>query len=153
MGNFVGRVYDVDFIPAVGWCQVLMTNEQESLIARTVDERIQSLIETGFITGSNKTSVDYLDKEGPKWITGVKLKAGDKQGLNKVISIELSVDVPYCRASITRQGQDGHLKEVEVTVLDPRFQGVLLCAIANPDADFEFAEDQGNLTRAKINLG
>lgn len=153
MGNFVGRIYDVDFIPAVGWCQALMTNGREQLIARTVDERIQALIETGFITGSEKTSVDYLDKADPKWITGIKLKAESKQSANKVMSIELGVTAPYCRATIAGQEQDGQSKEIEVIVLDARFQGILLCAIENPNADFEYSEEQGILTRAKINLG
>jgi hypothetical protein len=145
MANFVGKVYDLDFISAQGSCQVLMTDGRDELIARTADQRVQSFLQTAFSIGSLETSVDYIDGHDWKWIVGVRVNAKSNQK-GGVRQVELSPEFPYCRAEI--EGQT-----VDVIVLDPRLEGILLTAIASPGAKFDYNEEDGRLTRAKVNLG
>jgi hypothetical protein len=69
--SFTGRVDDLDFIANLDWCQVILFDGQEQLVAITREPRMQSLLELGFSTGLH-VDVDYREGQ-PNVLTRVKV--------------------------------------------------------------------------------
>jgi hypothetical protein len=70
-GTFKGRVDDLDFIAKVGWCQVILRNGNEELVATTSEPRMQTLLELAFITGKS-AEISY-NEGSPKVLARVKV--------------------------------------------------------------------------------
>lgn len=69
--TFKGRVDDLDFLANQGWCQVILRNGNEQLVAVTKEHRMQTLLEVAFATG-RYAEVAYKKAE-PNELTRVKL--------------------------------------------------------------------------------
>ncbi len=69
--SFAGRVDDLDFIAGLGWCQVILRKDGNSLVAITKEHRMQTLLELAFSTGKY---ADVMYKEdSPNVLTRVKV--------------------------------------------------------------------------------
>lgn len=74
---FIGHVDDLDFIESMGYCQVVIRDQNTQLIAITKEHRMQTLLEVAF--SMNKyVNVDYIGGN-PNVLTRVKL---NRESLN-----------------------------------------------------------------------
>jgi hypothetical protein len=137
-----GRVYDVDFVQSNGWCQILLDGNPGELIAKTADERLQSLLLIALATRSTKTSIYYDNTPDGNFVRGVRLIGESQPG--KVALIEVGIDSDLFQVEIDRK---------KLLVHDPRLQIIVAQSLEQTDATFEYSAAGNVLIRAKLNRG
>jgi hypothetical protein len=152
MDTFTGRVYDVDFVTTLGWCQVLMEGfPGGSLVAKTTDRSLQCALLAALSTRSERTLVHYQETAGSKWLTALRIVSEPESNGprdNTIVSLAFGMTLPVWQVDL-RQANE----KVTALVLDERLLDIVANSIAFPNARFEWAVDEGVLSRAKINRG
>jgi hypothetical protein len=142
--NFVGTVYDLDYLGNQGWTQALLKTAtgQTDLVATTKSEILQAVLEAGIL---NATSVS------------VTYRAGEPAELHSA-TLRL---IPACR-------EKGCIEEVrctseecfakltgysEIRTTNPRALGILLTAVKKKKAvEYLDVNQRGEIVRVKINV-
>lgn len=74
MGNFVGQVYDLDYIANADWCQALLRNAADSVAVVTKDQRAVTILATA-MSMQRDAEVEYQPGP-PNELTRAKLNLG-----------------------------------------------------------------------------
>ena len=145
---FAGVVYDLDCIPGLNWCQVLM---KKDFIAIVREPRLQRPLEAALALGSEVTV--YHDTDQPKRITRVVLKRKPpgmlKQGLNYVTALDFDEADGKCKATFVNEFG----KEVNGFTRDIRMESILTTALREELTIQYLTFDPltNEITRAKLN--
>jgi hypothetical protein len=142
--NFVGTVYDLDYLGNQGWTQALLKTAtgQTDLAATTKSEILQAVLEAGIL---NATSVS------------VTYRAGEPAELHSATLRP----TPACRekgcVEEVRCASEGCFAKVtgysEVRTTNPRALGILLTAVQKKKAvEYLDVNQQGEIVRVKINI-
>lgn len=146
--NFVGRVYQLDYLAGQGWTQVLVRPAiGDPLIAKTQNEPLQQILETAIL---NETEARVTYRAGshgePAELRTAVLRPTTPCTENWCVEeVRCSAAEATCFARIKGQSPD-------VKTESPRALGILLTAISNKKAVEDLEVKQGLIVRVKISV-
>jgi hypothetical protein len=150
MPRVTGRVYDLDAISNLGWCQAGVSDGRTSVATMTADIRLQKLLTAAFTSISAlvpTASITYVDGD-PSWITGILVqfeRSADPKA--HVWKLQIGPEDGICLVTLSENGQEVKLKTTE-----HRIESILETAAALGKS-IEYMSEGGWLTRAKVNFG
>jgi len=154
MPSVTGRVYDLDAITNLGWCQAGVYDGATSVATITADVRLQALLAAAFTSISAlapTATITYVDGDR-RWITGILVEfarptdpATEAQA--HVGRLQIGPEDGVCHVTVIESGQEVKLKTKE------RLIETVLETAAALGRSIEYMADGGSLTRAKLNFG
>jgi hypothetical protein len=145
MEEYKGKVYDIDFLARLGWCQVLIKTDGMNLSFVTRDHRMQSVLETA-LSVEKEARVSYDEIESGLRVlasASVQLYCGDTAG--RVQRLQYASDGLSQLAAVLAP-------DTEVYTDDPRLQTILELGARLGRPVQEVQHEAGRLMRAKINV-
>jgi hypothetical protein len=142
--NFVGTVYDLDYLGNQGWTQALLKTArgQTDLVATTKSEILQDVLEAGILNAA-PVSVTYRPGE-PAELHSASLRPNPACREKGCVE-ELRCTSEKCFAKLTGYS--------EVRTTNLRALGILLTAIQKKKAvEYLDVNQQGEIVRVKINI-